>query len=123
LRRTDYTWWTEGLANVIVEYEYGLSAPPRPLKEMSLVRLRTLINKHRSAIPDRAESFTSVDGGTFRLSMPGRFTTGIPDVDAVYLRYAMGAGANAASGSAGQPASRQLQFDPQYLSMWHGGVR
>lgn len=123
LRRVDDMWWTEGLANVLVEYEYGLDGPPKDLKEVALIRFRSLVNKHTSGVPDRAESFTSVDGGTYRLSMPGRFTTGIPDVDAVYARYALGSGGGAANGSAGQPASRQLQFDPQYLSMWHGGVR
>lgn len=123
LRRTDYVWWTEGQSNVIAEYDYGLDGPPKPLKEAALVRFRSLITKHRSGIPDRAQSFTAVDGGTYRLSMPGRFATGIPDVDAVYARYAVGAGAGGLNGSAGQPASRSLNFDPQYLSMFHGGVR
>jgi hypothetical protein len=123
LRRTDTAWWTEGQSNVIIEYEYGLDAPPVPLREAALVRLRSLINKHRTGIPDRAQSFTSVDGGTYRLAMPGRFTTGLPEVDAVYSRYAIGAGAGVGSNAAALPASRSLDYNPQYLSLYHGGVR
>lgn len=122
LRRTDYAFWTEGLQNVIVEYEFGKDAPPRTLKEAALVRLRSLANKHKTGVPDRAASFTAADGGTYRLSMPDRWSTGIPEVDAVYARYALGGGSGG-KGSSGQPASRQLNFDPQYLSMYHGGVR
>ncbi len=123
LRRTEMAFWTEGLQNVIAEYEFGLDAPPLPLKEAVMVHLRSLANKYRTGVPDRALSFTAVDGGTYRLALPGRFTTGIPDVDAVYARYALGGGSGGAAGGAGQPASRQLNFDPQYLSMYHGGLR
>jgi hypothetical protein len=63
-----------------------------------------------------------VDGGTYRLSMPGRFSTGVPDIDAVYARYGIGSGSGSGANSA-LPASRQLQFDPQFLSMFHGGIR
>jgi hypothetical protein len=121
LRRTDQSIWTEGDANVVVEYEFGLDAPPVPLQEAALVRFRSLLNKHRTAIPDRAATFTATDGGTYRLSLPGRYSTGIPDVDAVYQRY--GAGAQGGTGGPGTPASRRLDFDPQWLSMYHGGER
>jgi hypothetical protein len=123
LRRTDEDIWTEGRSNVIVEFEFGLTTPPLPLVEQTLVRLRSLLTKHRTGIPDRASSFTTVDGGTYRLSMPGRFSTGIPEVDAVYQRYAIGGGSTGAGGAGALPASRQLNFDPQYLSMFHGGTR
>ncbi|WP_410676657.1 hypothetical protein [Amycolatopsis sp. cmx-4-68] len=122
LRRTDAGFWTEGIANVVLEEEFGLDAPPQPLREAALVRLRSLANKHRSMVPDRASSFTSVDGGTYRLTLPKRKSTGIPDVDAVYARYGLDA-EDGSSGSSGAPASRQLNFDPQYLSLFHGGVR
>ncbi|RSD26350.1 hypothetical protein [Amycolatopsis eburnea] len=122
LRRTDSGFWTEGNANVVLEGEYGLDAPPQPLREAALVRLRSLANKHRSMVPDRASSFTSVDGGTYRLTLPKRKSTGIPDVDAVYARYGLDA-EDGSTGSSGAPASRQLNFDPQWLSMFHGGVR
>lgn len=122
LRRTDSGFWTEGIANVVLEAEFGLDSPPQPLREAALVRLRSLANKHRSMVPDRASSFTSVDGGTYRLTLPKRKSTGIPDVDAVYARYGLDA-EDGSSGSSGAPAARQLNFDPQYLSLFHGGVR
>ncbi|MFJ8818206.1 hypothetical protein [Amycolatopsis thermoflava] len=122
LERTDGVAWTEGRSNVIVEYEHGWDTPPQDLKEQALVRFRSLAAKHRTGIPDRAQSFTAVDGGTYRLSLPGRFATGIPDVDAVYSRYSRGAGA-AGPGSKGSPAARTLNYDPQRGSLFHGGVR
>jgi hypothetical protein len=122
LRRTDIAFWTEGVRNVVLEEEYGLDGPPQPLREAALVRLRALANKHRSMVPDRASSFTSVDGGTYRLTLPKRRSTGIPDVDAVYARYGFGA-EDGSTGGSGAPASRQLNYDPQYFSMFHGGVR
>lgn len=124
LRRTDANFWTEGLANLVLEYEFGLGGPPQPLREAALVRLRSLANKHRSGIPDRASSFTSVDGGTYRLTLPNRGSTGIPEVDAVYQRYGRGAGGSGTgAGGGAAPASRQLNYDPQYLSLYHGGPR
>ncbi|SEB43559.1 hypothetical protein SAMN04489727_1724 [Amycolatopsis tolypomycina] len=123
LRRTDVAFWPEGVGNVDLGYVYGLDAPPQPLREAALVRLRALANKHRTMVPDRATSFTSVDGGTYRLTLPKRRSTGIPDVDAVYARYGLGAEDGSPGGSGGAPASRQLNYDPQYLSMFHGGVR
>lgn len=119
LRRTDGLTWTEGRRNVIVEYEYGLDAPPPELKTMTLTRLRTRINVGNTGIPDRAISFSTVEGGTYRLSMPGQYSTGIPDVDAVYQRYGRGGG----QGDTASPASRQMDFDSQFLSLFHGGRR
>jgi hypothetical protein len=126
LRRLDNDEWTEGNANLVVEYEYGLDAPPPDLVDAALTRLRTRLNMHRSGIPDRAESFTATEGGTYRLSMPGPYSTGIPEVDAAYGRYSLrpttGTGPQGTGGEA-RPASRQLNFDPQWTSMFHGGVR
>lgn len=122
LRRTGADFWTEGVRNVQLDAEFGLDAPPPPLIEAALVRLRSLATKHKTLIPDRAASFTAIDGGTYRLTLPKRKSTGIPDVDAVYARYGLEAEDGSAGGSAA-PASRQLNFDPQYWSVFHGGVR
>lgn len=121
LYRTDGNYWTEGLANVIVEYEHGLSAPPTDLVRAAKQRLRHRMNFEKTGVPDRAVSFQVADGGSYRLSMPSAYTTGIPDVDAVYERYSLRpkAGPNGGSGAAG----RSLNFDPQRYSLFHGGER
>jgi hypothetical protein len=79
------------------------------------------LNLNKSAIPDRASSYT-VDGGIYRLDMPGAFKTGLPEVDAVYARYSR---RSTGTGPTGRqiPASRPLNYDPQRWSLYHGGVR
>lgn len=119
LRRTDDAEWPLGTGNVIIEYEHGLDRPPDDLRRAALLRLRTRLNIHRSGIPDRATSFTLGDGGTFRLDLPGPYKTGLPEVDAVYGRYSLRSGA----GGRTVPASRSLNFDPQFGSLFHGGTR
>lgn len=123
LRRLDGARFTEGWANVIVEYEYGLDAPPRQLIQATLTRFRTRLNIGRSAVPDRASSFTSSEGGTYRLDMPGAWKTGIPEVDAVYGRYSRRSGAGTGQSGRLVPASRPLSYDPQYTSLFHPGRR
>lgn len=123
LKRTDTRQWTEGIGNVVVEYEYGLTVPPSDLKRAALMRFRSRLNIARSGIPERALSYTNPDGTAYRLDMPGAWKTGIPEVDAVYSRYSLRSGAG--TGDTGQlkPASRSLNFDPQQFSMFHGGRR
>lgn len=119
LRRTDGNIFTWGYSNVVVEYEYGLFAPPADLIDQLLVWVRAALNTHRTGIPDRAASYSVVDGTTFRLSMPDAWHTGIPSVDAVLDRYSR------RSRGTGKPvpASRTLDFNPQYHSLFHGGRR
>ncbi|MBC6458420.1 Ig-like domain-containing protein [Actinomadura sp. HBU206391] len=119
LRRLDGALFTRGYGNVVVELEYGLPAPSADLVRAALTRFRTWLNVARSGVPDRASSFTISDGGTYRLDMPGPFKTGIPPVDAAYARYSRRDGA----GGRKVPASRSLNFDPQFSSMFHGGRR
>lgn len=119
ITRTGGQAFTEGRRNVIVEYEYGLDSPPSDLVREAKIRLRTVLNSNKSGVPDRASSFTMVDGGTFRLDMPGPHKTGIPTVDAAYGRYSRrttGTGANARQ----VPASRTLTYRPQAGSLFHG---
>lgn len=122
ITRTDRLFFAEGYGNVVVEYEYGLDAPPLELKRAGMARLRSLLNANKTGIPDRASSFTAGDGGTYRLDMPGPWKTGIPAIDAVYSRYSRRSGAGAAGGRP-IPASRTLDYDPQRGSLLHGGPR
>lgn len=119
LRRADDLVWTYGNDNIVVEYEYGATSVPADLKKAALLRFRTRLNLNKSGIPDRALSFTSADGGNFRLSTPGAYQTGQPEVDAVYWRYSRRA---SGSGKA-RPASRTLDYNPQAYSLFHGGRR
>ena len=121
LRRTDGALFTRGFGNVIVELEYGLDAPPPDLVRAAYVALRARLHIPKSSIPDRASSFTSAEGGTYRLDMPGAYKTGIPPVDAAYARYSR----RSTTGPTGRrvAASRTLNFDPQYTSLFHGGRR
>lgn len=92
IQRPNGATWPAGTGNIVVEYEHGLDYPPSGLSGAAILRLRSLIAQPMSGVPDRATSFTMTEGGTFRLSMPGKDRTGIPDVDAIYERYADWAG-------------------------------
>lgn len=118
LRRVDGDGWTEGLRNVIVEYEYGLDAPPPDLKRAQLVRLLYRLNIHRQSQPENALSYTVDGGGSYRLDQPDRYKTGIPGIDAIYQRYSRRPDEDS-QGGAGRPASRTLQFQPQRFSIYH----
>lgn len=119
LRRTDGNVWTFGNSNIIVEYEYGLNRPPADLVWAAKQRLRSRLNMPLSAVPDRAISFNVADGGTYRLSTPDAWKTGIPDVDAVYARYSLRSGAGTGQDGRGIPASRTLDYTPQRYSLFH----
>jgi hypothetical protein len=123
LRRLDGATFIEGFANVVVELEYGLDAPPLELVRACLTRFRARLNMNKSGIPDRASSFTATDGGTYRLDLPGAWKTGLPQVDAVYARYSRRSGAGTGTTGRQIPASRSLNYDPQYSSLFHGGRR
>jgi len=119
LRRTDGNVWTEGYGNVIVEYEHGLDAPPTDLVRAAKLRMRTRLHTEHSGVPDNALSYQPTGGGTFRLSTPGKYRTGVPAVDGVYQRYSL----RADDEDQGGAASRTLHFDPQRYSLFHGGER
>jgi hypothetical protein len=124
LKRVDSNIWTEGDQNVVVEYEFGLDVPPIQLVKAAKTRFRSRLTFNKSAIPDRASSFTAADGGTYRILLPDAFRTGIPEVDAAYSRYSRRVQANAgADQGARYPASRTLNYDPQRNALFHGGIR
>jgi hypothetical protein len=121
LRRTDGNVWTAGDSNVVVDYEYGSDGPPPDLVRGALTRLRSVLQLNRTQVPDRAVSFTITDLGTYRLSLPDAFRTGLPEVDAAYGRYSRRVSPNEAPGGRQVPASRTMTYDPQHWSMFHGG--
>lgn len=123
LRRVDGAVWAEGDSNVVVEYEYGSDAAPADLVRGALTRFRSRLQFDKTQVPDRAVSFTIAELGTYRLSLPDAYRTGIPEVDAAYGRYSRRVSASEAPGGRQAPASRTLHFDPQYGSMFHGGRR
>lgn len=123
-------YWTEGTRNVVLEIEYGLDRPPPELARQAVRRLRSLLNQSKSAVDDRATSFSTADGGgTYQLDTPSAYRTGLPTVDAVYQRYSLradddtGDGAGGTGGSMPPPKSRPFDFDPQRNSLYHGGPR
>lgn len=124
LIRTDGRVWPPGLQTITVEYEHGLDAPPPTLVDMALVRLRDRLQDNRSGVPDRAQSFTVVDGGTYRLTLPDAYRTGIPRVDAEYARWSRRVQSDAAAAAGSRvPAGRRLDYDPQRYAIFHGGPR
>jgi hypothetical protein len=128
LRRVDDNTWTEGWGNIVIEYEVGLDFPPPDLRRAAMTRLRSRLNLTKTSVPDRAISFTATDGGTYRLSTPAAYRTGIPEVDAAYARYSRRPEASSGTGGAPgtgrpAPASRQLGYDPQWQALFHGGQR
>jgi len=85
--RPGAVFWPAGAGNVIVEYEVGHDYPPDNIRTAAMTRLRSLIQRPKSGVPDRAISYTMPDGGSYRVSTPARQRTGIPDVDGVYDLY------------------------------------
>lgn len=79
--------WPAGAGNVVVEYEHGSDVPPMEIGNMAMARLRSKLAQPKSGIPERALSYTTADGGSYRLSSASAETTGIPDVDAAYQSY------------------------------------
>jgi hypothetical protein len=88
LTRPDGVLWPAGVKNIVVEVEHGWDYPPEDLRDANMLRLRSLLPRPRSGIPDRATSFVNDNGATYRLSQPTKDATGIPDVDGTYLKYA-----------------------------------
>jgi hypothetical protein len=124
LRRTNGALWTEGIRNIVLEYEYGADAPPRELVKAALIRFRSRLNLFRSGIPDRAVSWSAEGGGgTYRIALPSEWRTGIPEVDAAYSRYSRRAQGGADGAGGDVPASRTLDYNPQRYSLFHGGRR
>lgn len=116
--RNDSTAWDEGVGNIVIEYEYGWDMPPPDLKRAAMLRARNRLNMFDSGVPDEAENVQIQGIGGFRNTKPTPYATGIAPVDAVYQRYSR------RSGPTGNvPASRSMNLDPQWYSIFHGGRR
>lgn len=90
--RSDFGRWTSGTSNVVLGYEVGADRPPEDLKRAAMLHCRHVLGTPKAGVDSRATQFSPIEGGTVLLATPGRFgwETGIPEVDAVYLRYAAG---------------------------------
>lgn len=86
LRRSTGSAWPAGYRNVIAEYEHGNDYPPEPIKEAGILRMRSRLAMTTTEIPDRAISWSAAEGGTYRLSTPGRLKTGVPEIDGILER-------------------------------------
>ena len=82
------TTFPYGRNNVTVGYEYGLDHPPADLKRAALTAIRyRLLTDVNSQLPDRAMSISN-EYGNIQMAQPNRKgPTGIPEVDAVLMRY------------------------------------
>lgn len=76
--------WPAGRRNIVVEVEHGEDVPPLEVAEAALTRFRSAVTAGKSNIPDRALSYTVMQGGVYRLATPAADRTGIPTVDAAY---------------------------------------
>lgn len=89
--RTDGQVWHRGVRNVEIAYVHGVNECPADLRKAALRAIRHQLNLFRSATPDRATTFTMMEGGTVTLATPGLgpWHTGIPEVDEVLKRYSV----------------------------------
>lgn len=87
LRRRDGAWWPRS-PELIVGFEHGADRPPEAIIDATIRRARYWLARPSSGILDRATSWTSDNGGTYRIIQPGERTTGDPEIDAIYQRYA-----------------------------------
>lgn len=85
-------YWPVGQRNVVVEVEHGEDMPPMEVSEAALTRFRSALTVNKSNVPDRALSYTVMQGGVYRLATPTATTTGIPTVDAAYQGNRLDAG-------------------------------
>lgn len=87
LVRDDGSTWPRGRRNVIAEYEYGQDYTPTEVSDSAIMRLRYMVSSTRTSIPDRAISYTILEGGVYRMAQAGKRSTGSPDIDAAYQRH------------------------------------
>lgn len=76
----------------VIEYEYGMTSVPIPIKQKALKRARMILMGQNSTIDERALTMTLPDIGTVNLATPGQrgSETGVPDIDVVLRRYTLG---------------------------------
>lgn len=81
-------YWPAGTGNVTVMYEHGMAFTPPRVTQAALRLARSWLVS--GPIDDRTSTFSTVEGGTYSLTIPGPDgTTGLPEVDAVISQYSM----------------------------------
>lgn len=78
-----------GWLSVEIGYEHGRLTAPADVRRAAMLYARSLSNRQKSGVPDRATTMQLPDGGSVTLATPGvgRWHTGIPEVDEVLRRY------------------------------------
>lgn len=114
IRRTDGGVWVEDRANIVVEVEHGLDAPPEDLADAALLHLRHQLTRPRAALMAQATAVNDGDGTSYDVAGAEIYKTGISDVDAVYEQYS-----RRSRGTTKVPVSRMLQMQSQHSSMFH----
>lgn len=88
--RTDGTIFVPNIParqNIQIEYEWGEAAPPLDLKKASLLLARHILMSTESSIPDRARMLQT-EYGMYQLDTASENKpTGLPEIDAVLIRY------------------------------------
>lgn len=89
---------TYGGNHVYIEYEYGMTQVPYPIKEKAIRRAKLNLLGMASTIDPRATTMLLPDIGQVNLATPGMrgLETGIPDIDVVLRRYAVVSGSSGA---------------------------
>ena len=81
--------WPKGHGNIEIGYEHGHNTPPPDLVRALIQYVRRGARRHDNPLLDQATSFQMAEGGMLSLATPGvgRWSTGLPDVDEVLMRY------------------------------------
>lgn len=79
--------WPTGVGNIVIEYEHGLDRPPPTIIRGAKLRMKSLLLQNQSPLPDRAERIATTETGVVMLATENRESTGIPSVDACYLKF------------------------------------
>jgi len=79
--------WTCGSSNITVGYEHGWVTPPERMKRAALMLTKAWLVS--GPVDDRAATFSSAEGGTYGMVVPGRNGSrfGVPEVDATCDQY------------------------------------
>lgn len=87
-----------GATKLELEYEYGMTQVPTPIKQKALKRAKMVLLGMNSTIDERASTMSLPDIGIINLVTPGQrgSETGIPDIDVVLDRYKLSGGASGA---------------------------
>jgi hypothetical protein len=119
IRRTDGDVWRHGYGTIVIEVEHGHDGPLTDITGAALERGQDLLLNPDTAIPPRARAYTDSNTGfSYDLATADKMSTGLPRVDAVYIRRSF---RESRSGEGSSPASRTLNFDPQYYGLFRGG--